>query len=113
MLAEMLKEKMEKVKPEKMGEMDKPAKEYFPSFCLNSKTLPEIKDWEVGEEYYLVLKVEQKSKNMHADDKDEKWHADFDIKEIGVLDKEDQVDEEDASDDKMLDKKELKKKYLK
>lgn len=31
----------------------------LPSFTLNSKDLPEIKDWKVGEVYFFKLKAEQ------------------------------------------------------
>ena len=33
-----------------------------PSFNVTSEQIPEIKDWEVGEKYRLVIEVEQKSK---------------------------------------------------
>lgn len=35
---------------------------YPPSFYVGSKQIPEIKNWEVGETYQLVIEVVQKSK---------------------------------------------------
>ncbi len=107
----MLEEKLKAVKPRKMENIDVPTGEIYPTVCLNDKALPEIKDWEVGEEYYLVLKVEQTRKDMNSDDGGENWHADFNIKEIGVLD--DMEDEMmDDEEDTEMDKQSLKKKYL-
>lgn len=85
MLKELLEEKLKEVEPEKPQEIKDSIGEYYPSLYLNSDTLPEIKDWDVGEEYYLVMKVEQKSKSANINEKEERWAADFDIKEIGVL----------------------------
>ena len=87
MLKELLKEKMEKVKPHKMDEPSEIKKEYFPTLHLNSKDLAEIKDWEVGKDYYVAMKITQTSSDMQSDEKGERWSASFDIKEIGVLDK--------------------------
>lgn len=38
-----------------------------PSFYVNGQQMPEIKDWEVGEEYQLVVNVTMKSKNENDD----------------------------------------------
>lgn len=101
----MLKEKLEKVKPKKIG-MPVEETEYFPSFSLDTKTLEDIKDWEVGEDYYVVLKLTQKSKNVHEMDGKSHTSASFDIKEIGVLGE----DEGEGSEGE--EKKKLKNKYL-
>ena len=86
------------VKPTKMSEqmVGMGKKEYYPNICLSSESLPEIKDWEVDGEYVIVLKVKQTSKSMNTEGKKETYHADFDIKEIAYLDKED-----DKKEDKM------------
>ncbi len=39
---------------------------YPPSFSLNSNQVSEIKDWEVGGKYKLVIVVEQKSKSNNS-----------------------------------------------
>ena len=111
MLKELLKEKLKTVKPKKMGEtFDEPKKEYYPHLNLSSDDLKEIKDWKIGKDYYLVIKVEQTNKNMRAEGKDEKWSADFDIKQIGVASKDDVVEDEEK-DDKDDIKSKLKSKY--
>lgn len=40
---------------------------YPPSFHVNSKQIPEIKNWEVGKKYRLTIEVEQKSMNEGDD----------------------------------------------
>lgn len=46
-----------------------------PSFYIDAAQMPEIKHWEVGGKYRLVIDVEQKSKNEREDSTD----ASFDI----------------------------------
>jgi len=105
MIKEMLSKLREKdfeeytVKPMKMEDMMPmpSSKEKYPSLHLCSKDLPEIKDWEVDGEYYLVLKVVQKSKSMNTEkDGKEMYHAEFDIKEIATV----EMDSENESEDK-------------
>lgn len=36
---------------------------YFPYLTLNSKQISELKDWEVGETYQIILEIKQKSKS--------------------------------------------------
>lgn len=106
MLKEMFEEKLKKVKPHKMSTLESSVeKEHYPTVYLTSDTLPEIKDWEVGEEYKIVMIVEQKSKSMNVEGKEEKYNADFAIKKIGCMDMEGSEDEEDS-------KEKLKEKYL-
>lgn len=40
-----------------------PMRTDYPSFYLNAKQMPEIEDWQVGEEYTLTVKVRLESKN--------------------------------------------------
>lgn len=104
MLKETFEAKLKKVKPEKMDMPE--SSEYYPSVHFDSKTLPEIKDWKVGEEYVVVVKAKMKSYSEHKEGAD----ASFDIVEIGVLDKE--VDDKDDEGDMETSKAKLKKKYL-
>lgn len=50
-----------------------------PSISLDSKCLPEIKDWKVGKTYEIHLKVRETG--VHEDDFDNKkrLHATFDV----------------------------------
>ena len=70
------------IKPKKLG-AEMPSREIYPSICIHSRDLPEIKEWKVGESYKLVLEVKQTS--MREDRKNE-IHADFDIKKIAAYD---------------------------
>lgn len=118
MLKEMLKERLEKVKPTKMAETPE-SKEFYPNIYLNSKELPDIADWDVGGEYYIVLKVEQKSKSIRTENGEDRVGADFDIKEIGVVDEsemEDDMEDDDMEgmmeeDDSKMSLNRLRKKY--
>lgn len=78
---------------------------YYPSLYLSSEDLPDIKDWEVKEEYFLLLKVKMKSKNAREDE----CSADFDIHEIVTGDVE-TVEDEDEDDKPKSDSK-LNKAY--
>lgn len=66
-------------------------KKYFPSINLYSSTLPEITDWKVGEDYYVLMKLTQKSLSVSKDRAD----ASFDITEIAVI----EPDTDDETDD--------------
>jgi len=46
-----------------------------PSFYMSAEQMPEIKDWEVGKKYQLIIEVEQISKNEHENS----VHASFEI----------------------------------
>lgn len=71
-----------KVKPKKRGEMyDEPIKgekEYYPEISIDHSTLPAIKDWKVGEEYLITMKVKQVGQ---TDDK-YSHRGSFEIREI-------------------------------
>ena len=102
------------VKPEKSGgccgEVPKATKEYFPSISLDSRVLPEIKDWELDEEYTVVLKITMKSKSMNTrgEKKEEVYDGYFDIKEAGVVETTKEEKKEEG-DNKV--KAEIKKMY--
>lgn len=72
---------MKKVIPQKAG-VESPSKEkWYPSIHLSSKELPELKKWEVGKTYTLILEVKQKSKTENMPDE---ISASFDIVKIGI-----------------------------
>ena len=48
---------------------------YPPSFSVDADQMPEIKDWEVGQKYKMVVEVEMKGM---MEDKD-KIHGDFNV----------------------------------
>jgi len=93
------------IKPEKYDECCDSigSSENYPYLSLTSKELPEIKDWDVDGDYYLVLKVTQKSKSMRDDGKEERYDASFDIKEIGVVD-ESHMKKEEKEEKSGIDK---------
>lgn len=88
-LAEMTKDSVkvytqkESPEAEKM-EIASESYQSMPRLCLNSTQLPVVKDWKVGEEYVLVLKVEMTGMSAYSK---ESTHADFKIKEIAVVPK--------------------------
>lgn len=75
--------KLKKIEPEKMEMgMEMKGMRFLPTLYLDSKQVPEIADWKVGEEYMLVLKVKQTSKSENDKEKDGKVNsvrAEFDI----------------------------------
>ena len=72
--------KLKKITPEKATSY-KEDKEWYPSIHLTSKDLPEIKEWEVGKTYHLVLEVKEKSKTEETPGS---ISASFDIVKIGI-----------------------------
>lgn len=109
MLKDLLNESVKKtvkaytVKPEKMDLNVEKGIKFYPSMHIDSEMLPEVKDWDVGEEYYVVMKVRQKSKSMEASDKGERCNGYFDIYEIAALEapesKEDETKEKEMEMD--------------
>jgi len=62
---------------------------YLPTLYFDEKQVPEIKDWEVGEEYDVVLRLKQTSKNENELEPDENnLNAGFNIVAYKVLDSE-------------------------
>ncbi len=50
------------------GAMESPMHgSYPPSFTTNADQMPEIKDWEVGQKYKMVVEVEMKGMNEDKD----------------------------------------------
>lgn len=63
------------------------AEPYNQRITLSEDQLPDIKGWETGEEYILVLKVRQTGNNLQSrsgENPDDPKHlsADFDIEEV-------------------------------
>lgn len=81
--------KLKKIKINESKESVMPSSS-APNFYINAGQMPEIKDWEVGKKYKLVIEVEQKSKNEREDSVD----ASFDILAYKHL-KEKSIDEMD------------------
>lgn len=59
---------------------------FQPTINLSDKDLPEIKDWEVGKTYHLMMVVEQTSlrKNEFLES-DKEFHASFNIKSVKAV----------------------------
>jgi hypothetical protein len=52
----------------------------FPKFHIDLQSLPEAREWEIGEVYRVVLDIRQTGLHIHHEaDGDEKGGADFDI----------------------------------
>lgn len=92
---------LKKIKPQTRKEAyDIPEdneKVILPSLHLNSNQVSEIKDWETGEEYHILLKIKQTSKR---EERDEDVEAGFDIIAYRVKNKV-----EDMSDDEFAEEK--------
>lgn len=63
-----------------------PETSFRPSIHLDETQLKEIRNWEVGEKYTLILEVIQKSKR-ESEDSSKKISAGFDIMKIGTPNK--------------------------
>lgn len=82
---------MRKITPESSAEMygepmsigEAKKRVYYPSTSFDNKTLPEAKDWKVGETYLVTLKLKMKgiSQRTGSDGK-ERGNYDFDI--VGI-----------------------------
>lgn len=74
---------MRKIKPLNDRPMLGAIEPMYPMIHFTETDLPEIKDWEVGREYGLKLKVKMTSVSMTPSDTKE---AHFDILEVGADD---------------------------
>lgn len=90
----MLKELYNK-KMSKMDKKDIPETEerVYSSMSLSEEDLPSIRDWSVGEEYTVVLRVRQKSMDSYGDT----MNGSFDILEV-LEAEEDEGEDDDMSD---------------
>lgn len=57
-----------------------------PSLFLNAEELPEVKNWEVGNEYTLLVTVKQTGKDIHEYNKKKSISAHFEICKIKPVD---------------------------
>lgn len=74
--------KLKKIEAEKYPEYPEQGARFLPTIYLDSRQIAEIRDWEVGEEYTLILKVKQTSKSENDKEKDGKVNsvrAEFDV----------------------------------
>ncbi len=72
---------MKKVIPQKQGIDSSPEEKRYPFIHLSSKELPELKKWEVGKTYKIILEIKQKSM---SEDSNKEISASFDIIKIGI-----------------------------
>ena len=73
-----LKAGLKTIQPESpTAEMSK--RKYYPSFHISSKELPEVKNWDVGKKYQILLEARQTGKR----EDEEGISADFEIRKIG------------------------------
>lgn len=59
-----------------------------PSIYFDSKQLPQISTWKVGEKYKLEIEVEMMSIRSNEDKNNKSTNADFRINAVGVEEKE-------------------------
>lgn len=57
---------------------------YYPCVYVDGKQMPEIDDWEVGEEYTITVKVKVRSYTMSEDEKNERSSAELELIEYGT-----------------------------
>lgn len=89
---------LKKIKQNKMEDTacDMPSKlsdYHLPNLYLNSKQIPEIKDWEVGKSYKIVLEVKEVASRIESNMDVEHMTADFKVKSYKII--EDDVDLEE------------------
>ena len=76
--------KMHGVKPKKMMGLEMAKNErMMPRITLDFSTLPEGKEWEVGDKYRIVLDVEQVGRHIDERKGDEHGYAEFEILKSG------------------------------
>jgi len=76
--------KLTKIKPESWNDEMPMGKTHYPYLNLDSDEVPEVKDWEVGKTYQIVLEVKQTSKSQNKEKKDVVTGASFDIVAYGI-----------------------------
>lgn len=79
-----------------MGPMkQKKSEPRYPTIRLELDTLPEAKDWKVGESYHLEMEVKMVGISQSRFDNS----AEFEIRQIGTEDQEENDDEDDESNE--------------
>jgi len=58
----------------------------YPTFYIDIKNLPEAKEWEIGKEYEITLRIRQTGLSIRKNEssKEDYGNADFEIVGIGV-----------------------------
>lgn len=69
------------IKSESRTSVEMPVEMMMPHIMLDEEQLPELTNWKVGEEYYLLLKVKKSSSHV---DHENKICATFDVLEAGA-----------------------------
>lgn len=87
---------MRSIKPQKDEYMINASKKgesepRYPSFRLDLEHIPEAKNWKLGEDYEIEMKVKLVGLSQSKFDNG----AEFEIKEIGTEDEEDESEEEE------------------
>ena len=81
--------------PKKSNMMvDGPMERMLPSFSINEKQLPDIKNWKVGEKYEMEIEVEMTSISKSQYRTGEPITASLKVTKIGVTDTEDEATKE-------------------
>lgn len=68
-----------------VSESGKGSDGYFQRLEFNSEQLPEISNWQPGEEYTIVIKVKEVSHEIKSTDGDSKECAYFEVTEVGCM----------------------------
>lgn len=91
-------------------EMPMHGEKELPEFTLRQEDLPELLTWEVGQSYYLVMKVEmvglEKRNDMPNGNDSSKMEAEFEVKSVRAL-------TEKPVDAKMLEKEDFNRMVMK
>lgn len=76
---------LRKIKGEDFGELmrEDDDRVIFPHFGIEMKHLPEARQWEIGEKYYVLLEVRMKDKSTHETEEEKSGFAGFDVTAIG------------------------------
>lgn len=89
---------LRKVKPTDYSErygLEKPDTKSYPTINLSLKDFPTAKDWDVGEEYVITMKVRQSAISQN---KGGKGNVTFEILGIGGESDEDEENEDESSE---------------
>lgn len=69
-----------------MNGIEMPMSEHMlPQFTLRSNDLPEVAKWEVGDKYYVVMKIEMVGKQSHKEGNMTSMEGDFKMHSIKAL----------------------------
>lgn len=86
--------RLKSVKSDGYGDF-KPDQKFPPTICFNYDQLPEAKEWEVGEEYTVMLVLKQTSKHESERNDNGGGSASFDVVKIATQDDEEYEDDDE------------------